>query len=50
MISSKTERARRRAKVVKTFLTEAYDILKIALGVVAGVGILWIIQVGVTLL
>ena len=47
-VSSKSLRAERRTKAIKTFIKEAYDIIKVGLGVAVGVGILWIIQVGVT--
>lgn len=47
-VNSRSLRAERRAKKVKTFLKEAYDVLKVGMGVAVGVGILWIIQVGVT--
>lgn len=47
-ISSKSLRAERREKSIERFLQNTLDIIKIAIGVVVGVGILWIIQVGVT--
>lgn len=48
MISSKSRRAERRAKTIKAFLSWAFQTLTIGTGVAVGVGILWIIQVGVT--
>ena len=48
MISSKTERTRRRLKTLKATLHWLGSVLTIGSGVAVGIGILWIIQVGVT--
>lgn len=47
-VSSELLRAERRAKKIKAFFDQLVDVMKIAIGIVVGVGMLWIIQVGVT--